>query len=185
MPMHIDKNDPRYRHAAAASRRRPDNFQPEANITSALRDFLILTGLGRREEIIEENSPSEASRRAVDLAALDTFIELKWRIGTKPGGEPDPWNVRQLDDYLAQSKLPIPEFDPKEPLHAAISEAGRVAAQGVARQLAPLCQDRTDVAVTIARRELRKWLRESTEGKAVEELLGTRQVATNPLSGGL
>ena len=68
-----------------------------------MRDFLILTGLARSEEIIEENPPSEASRRAVDLTALDTFIEFKRRIGTAPGGEPDPENVQQLDDYLAQS----------------------------------------------------------------------------------
>ena len=103
MSIHIDPNDPRFRHAAAEILRRHDSFQPEANITSAVRDFLILTGLARSEEIIEENPPSEASRRAVDLTALDTFIEFKRRIGTAPGGEPDPENVRQLDDYLAQS----------------------------------------------------------------------------------
>ena len=37
------------------------------------------------------------------------------------------------------------------------------------KQLANLRQDRGALTVTIARRELRKWLRESTEGKAVEE----------------
>ena len=67
-------------------------------------DFLILTGLARSEEIIEENPPSDSSRRAVDLTALDTFIEFKRRIGTAPGGEPDPENVLQLDDYLEQSE---------------------------------------------------------------------------------
>ena len=50
-----------------------------------------------------KNPPSDASRRAVDLTALDTFIEFKRRVGTTTGGEPDPENVRQLDDYLAQS----------------------------------------------------------------------------------
>ena len=59
--------------------------------------------MARSEEIVEENPPSDASRRAVDLTALDTFIEFKRRIGTTPGGEPDPENVRQLDEYLAQS----------------------------------------------------------------------------------
>ena len=101
--MHIDTNDPRYRDAAAEILRRHDNLEPEANITSAVRDFLILTGLARSEEIVEENPPSEASRRAVDLTALDTFIEFKRRIGTTSGGGPDPENVDQLDDYLAQS----------------------------------------------------------------------------------
>ena len=103
MAQHIDISDPKYRDAAAQVLLRHDNFQPEANITSAVRDFLILTGLARSEEIVEENPPSDASRRAVDLTALDTFIEFKRRIGTAGGGEPDPENVRQLDDYLTQS----------------------------------------------------------------------------------
>ena len=97
--MHIDTNDPRYRDAASEKLRRHDNFDPEANITSAVRDFLILTRLVRGEE----SPPSGASRRAVDLTALDTLVEFKGRIGTTSGGEPDPENVRQLHDYLAQS----------------------------------------------------------------------------------
>ena len=103
MAIHINIGDPKYRNAAEQILRRHDNFEPEANITSAVRDFLILTGLARSEEMVEENPPSDGSRRAVDLTALDTFIEFKRRIGTTPGGEPDPENVRQLDDYLAQS----------------------------------------------------------------------------------
>ena len=103
MAVHIDTNDPQYAEAAAEILRRHDLGEPEANITSAVRDFLILTKLARSEEIIEENPPSEGSRRAVDLTALDTFIEFKRRIGTTAGGEPDPRNVEQLDDYLAQS----------------------------------------------------------------------------------
>ena len=103
MAVHIDVADPKYRNAAAQILLRHDSLQPEANITSAVRDFLILTGLARSEEIDEENPPSDASRRAVDLTALDTFIEFKRRIGTVAGGEPDPENVQQLDDYLAQS----------------------------------------------------------------------------------
>ena len=74
-------------------------------------------------------------------------------------------------------KLPIPEFDPANPLHVAISQAGETAAVGAAQQLAQLREQRDNVTVTIARREIRKWLRESEEGKAVEEvvakLLGT------------
>ena len=103
MLLHIDIADPKYRDAVSQVLLRHDNFQPEANITSAVRDFLILTGLARSEEIVEENPPSDASRRAVDLTALDTFIEFKRRVGTTTGGEPDPENVRQLDDYLARS----------------------------------------------------------------------------------
>ena len=103
MPVHIDPNDPKCRNAAAEILRRHDRGEPEANITSAVRDFLILTGLARSEEMIEENPPSNASRRAVDLTALDTFIEFKRRIGTASGGAPNPQYVEQLDDYLTQS----------------------------------------------------------------------------------
>ena len=103
MTAHLDVNDPRFAHAAAAILERHERNEPEANITSAVRDFLILAGLANAEQMVEENPPSDGSRRAVDLTALDTFIEFKRRIGTAASGEPDPDNVRQLDDYLAQS----------------------------------------------------------------------------------
>ena len=100
---HINTTDPRYREAAAEILRRHDGAQPEANITSTVRDFLILTGLAQSHEIVEENPPSDSSRRAVDLTALDTFMEFKRRLGTSRTGEPDPQNVEQIDDYLTQS----------------------------------------------------------------------------------
>ena len=43
--MHLDTNAPKYRDSATEILRRHDKFEPEANITSAVRDFLILTGL--------------------------------------------------------------------------------------------------------------------------------------------
>ena len=104
MSVQIDYNDPRYAHAAAEILRRHDAGEPEANITSAVRDFLIVTGLVRGEEIVEENPPAQGSRRAVDLAALDTFIEFKRRIGTAGGFNPNAEYVQQLDDYLEQSE---------------------------------------------------------------------------------
>ena len=104
MATHIDIDDPRYRSAAEQILLRYDSLQPEANITNAVRDFLILTSLTRSEEMVEENPPSDASRRAVDLTTLDTFIEFKRRIGTTSGGAPNPQYVEQLDDYLAQSE---------------------------------------------------------------------------------
>ena len=61
MAVHIDIDDPKYRDAAAQVLLRHDNFQPEANITSTVRDFLTLTGLAHSEEIVEENPPSDAS----------------------------------------------------------------------------------------------------------------------------
>ena len=104
MSTHLDVDDRRYAESAAAILRRHDNFEAEANITTAVRDFLILTGLAESDEIIEENPPSDGSRRAVDLTALDTFIEFKRRIGTTGGFNPDPAHVEQLDEYLELSK---------------------------------------------------------------------------------
>ena len=86
------------------------------------------------------------------------------------------FGARDLHKHLW--KLPIPEFDSGNPLHVRVSQAGEAAAIGAAKQLAQLRQDRDEVTVTTARREIRKWLRDSTEGTAVEEvveiLLGKR-----------
>ena len=103
-PKHLDYNDPACRKAAGEMLRRHDLGEPEANITSAVRDFLIATRLARSDEIVEEDPPAQGSRRAVDLAALDTFIESKRRIGSTGGLVPNPDYVDQLDDYLAQSQ---------------------------------------------------------------------------------
>ncbi len=59
MSIQIDYNDPRYAEAAAEILRRKENREPEANITSAVRDFLILTGLVRADETVEENPPAQ------------------------------------------------------------------------------------------------------------------------------
>lgn len=99
-----DINDTKFKQLAAAILRRHDSGEPEANITSAIRDFLIETELAKSGEIVEENPPSDGSRRAVDLTALDTFIEVKRRVsGMRSGFDPDDGYVRQLDDYLALS----------------------------------------------------------------------------------
>ncbi len=104
MSIQIDYNDAQYHDAAAEILRRHNNGEPEANITSAVRDFLTVTGLVRADEIVEENPPAQGSRRAVDLTALDTFIEFKRRIGTTGGFNPNADYVQQLDDYLEQSE---------------------------------------------------------------------------------
>ena len=104
MTTHLDLTNAAYREAAAEILLRHDSDNAEANITSAIRNFLTQTGLAKAEEIVEENPPSDGSRRAVDLTALDTFIEVKRRIGANAGFDPDPANVQQLDDYLALSK---------------------------------------------------------------------------------
>ena len=69
------------------------------------------------------------------------------------------FGARHLQKHLW--KLPIPEFDPANGLHVEVSQAGRAAADGAAQRLAQLRQERDRVTVTIARRELRQWLRES------------------------
>ena len=75
-------------------------------------------------------------------------------------------------------KLPIPEFDADDPLHAEISDAGRAAAAGAAQRLSELRAQRGDnVSVTIARRELRAWLRTSPQGATAESTV-TRLLAT-------
>ena len=77
------------------------------------------------------------------------------------------FGARDLQKHLW--KLPIPEFDPDDPLHTEVSAAGEAAAKGAARHLARLREERDRVTVTIARRELRKWLRASPEGQTVED----------------
>ena len=102
MPIHIDPSDPRYVESAAQILRRHGNAEPEANITSAVRDFLIVTKLAKSEEIDLESPPADNSRKGVDLTALDTFIEMKRRIGN--GINPNPQWIEQLDGYLAESQ---------------------------------------------------------------------------------
>ena len=79
------------------------------------------------------------------------------------------FGARDLQKHLW--KLSIPEFDPDDPVHAAVAAAGEAVAQGAAAQLSQLHQERDRVTVTIARRELRRWLRESPEGQAVEDVV--------------
>ncbi|MCY4436751.1 MAG: N-6 DNA methylase [Chloroflexi bacterium] len=100
--MAVETDSAQFSDLAADILRRHDNREQEANITSAVRDFLINSGLVRTEDVQEENPPSQSSRQAVDLRALDTFIEFKRRIGPS-GITPNPDYVQQLDDYLAQS----------------------------------------------------------------------------------
>ncbi len=101
--LQIDYSDPRYENAAAAILQRHDNNEPEANITSAVRDFLLCTGLVDANEVAEEVAPSGHSVRAVDLKASNTFIEIKKRVSTTGGFNPNEIYVKQLDKYLAES----------------------------------------------------------------------------------
>ena len=69
--------------AAAAILRRHDNLEAAANITTAVRDFLILTGLAVADEIIEENlllaALGEIAREPAELDDLfirHTYLSL-------------------------------------------------------------------------------------------------------------
>ena len=66
-------------------------------------------------------------------------------------------------------RVSIPRFHYQNAQHVELSKAGQAAAEGAAHRLAELNDERDRVTVTIARRELRKWLRSSNEGAAVEE----------------
>jgi len=60
--------DPRYPPLAAAilqHHERHERREAEANITSAVRDFVIATGLATADEGSEEVDPGDASRQAV------------------------------------------------------------------------------------------------------------------------
>ena len=77
------------------------------------------------------------------------------------------FGARHLHKHLW--KLPIPEFDPTDTLHVRVSETGEAAAAGARERLEELRDTRgSKLTVTIARRELRRWLRESEGGRAVE-----------------
>ncbi len=104
MTAQIDFDDPRFEIAAGEILRRHNAGEPEANITSAVRDFLVLTRLAESHEIVEEAPPAAGSGSAVDLTTLNTFIEFKRRVSATRAFEPRPDYVLQLDDYLGQSE---------------------------------------------------------------------------------
>ena len=90
--------------------------------------------------------------------------QLKKRM---PKGQ---YGARHLHKHLW--KLPIPAFDVSNPLHGEISDAGSAAREAVNKVLENLRGERNKVTVTVARREIRGWLRASDGGKEVEGLVG-------------
>ena len=96
--MVLSYDNPECKAVAAEILRRHGELQTEANITSMIREFLVRTGLVDSSDIREEVAPAEGSSNSVDLAALDTLIEVKRRIGN--GIVPDPAHIGQLDGYL-------------------------------------------------------------------------------------
>ena len=79
--------------------------EAEANITTAIRDFIVSANLAKPDEMQEEVHPSDASRKLVDLRTAGTLIEVKRRIaGGNDSPVPDPDHVSQLDKYLVESQ---------------------------------------------------------------------------------
>ena len=100
-------NEPLRSEARAAADqilRRYDNYEHETNITTAIRDFIITAGLSRPEDMVEESHPADGSRKFVDLRTSSALIEVKRRIGVGSGAAPDPDYVRQIDQYLVESR---------------------------------------------------------------------------------
>ena len=144
-------------------------------------------GLLREDEILVDHVLYWISCRNVEeanylLAIINSAALYDAVYGIMPKGQ---FGARHLHKHLW--KLPIPEFDPANDLHAAIAKAGATAEAGAGKKLEELRKQRGDrLTITIVRRELRKWLRESKEGKAAEEAVGKllAKKSGTPPSGG-
>ena len=102
------------------------------------------------------------------LAIINSEALYKSVSGMMPKGQ---FGARHLHKHLW--KLSILEFDPTQGLHAEIAKAGAATAARAKAKLDDLRENRGDkLTVTIARRELRAWLRTSPEGRAVEQAVG-------------
>ena len=86
---------------AAEILRRHDSGASATDIRSAVRDFIIGTGLAERAAVNQEEAPAASSARAVDLVVGDTFIEFKRNL--YGGAGIDPQHIAQLDGYLAEA----------------------------------------------------------------------------------
>ena len=95
--------DDRDAYAALAGEvlRRHNGGDTEADIRSAVRDFIIQTGLVAASEVSQEASPTQGATGRVDLVARDAFFEFKRSLYS--GNAIDPEYVNQLDNYLTDA----------------------------------------------------------------------------------
>ena len=148
----------------------------EDNIRAALRDFFVATRLADASTIVLEDSPGEGSRRFVDLTTDAVLVEVKRRIsGSKPGLNPDPENVRQLDDYLALS------LESDKPRRIGILTDGkywiiRWPNAGAVRTEAPYAFTLSDPDRWIA---LYEWLRDEAQALEPPEIAPTEENVRN------
>ena len=89
----IDPDSLQLHESAQLMLRRHDEVAPEADVRSAIANFLVTSGLAVRDEIRLEQD-------RIDLQTADFVIEVKRRIGN--GINPDQRWVDQIDGYLRE-----------------------------------------------------------------------------------
>ena len=115
---------------------------------------------------------TKSREEAMYLAAIINSYSLESAVAPlMPKGQ---FGARHVHKHLW--RLPIPEHDDSNPLHVELAEAGEAAAIGAKALWDEVRVEREgkgqSTSVTVARREIRKWLSESAEGRRVEELVG-------------
>lgn len=89
----VDPDSPQLRESARLMLQRHEEVAPEADVRSAIANFLVTAGLAARDDIRLEKD-------RIDLQTGDFVIEVKKRIGN--GINPNPKSVEQLDGYLRE-----------------------------------------------------------------------------------
>ncbi len=115
--------------------------------------------------------PAKSMAEARYLTAIINSNALETRLTPlMPKGQ---FGARHVQKHLW--RLPIPEFQAENALHQRIAEAGAAAATGARRlwaeRRAERASKRQSTSITVARREIRAWLAQSTEGQRVETLV--------------
>ena len=105
-------------------------------------------------------------------AVINSFALEKRLTPLMPKGQ---FGARHVHKHLW--RLPVPEYNDSDPLHVELAEAGEAAAIGAKALWDGVRVEREgkgqSTSVTVARREIRKWLSESADGRRVEELVGS------------
>lgn len=132
---------------------------------------MVYTSSGRPTAALVENHKAVIDHTRY-WVACDTQAEAHYLLAVinsdvlrdkvKPFMPKGQFGARHAHKHLW--KLPIPTYDPTDPTHAAVSQAGRNATQATQQTYAG-----TTAATGTVRSQLRSWLEESLEGRAVEE----------------
>ena len=132
---------------------------------------VVYTSSGRPTAALVENHKAVIDHKLY-WVSCDTLAEAHYLLAVinsdvlrdkvKPFMSKGQFGPRDVHKHLW--KLPIPTYDPTDPTHTAVSQAGHNATQAAqANQPGPPAK------IGAIRRRLRSWLKESPEGKAVEE----------------